>query len=129
MSNGKGDRPRPILNQEAYDRSWDRIFGKAKKGEGMESNAQGDMRPSCESQGEELPLKERCFRVREKIEEIKKHTASLTGSDFFLVPGELGQHAEIRDNIKLAYRHLEDAKMRIGKVIQAIDGGESCYPR
>lgn len=28
-------------------------------------------------------------------------------------------------NIKLAHRHLEDARMRMGKVIQALEGGIS----
>lgn len=40
-----------------------------------------------------------------------------------------GQHSEMHANITLAYRHLEDARMRIGKVVQAYDGGASCYPR
>lgn len=30
-------------------------------------------------------------------------------------------------NIQLAFRHLEDARMRLGKCIQAIDGGKSVY--
>lgn len=30
-------------------------------------------------------------------------------------------------NVQLAYRHLEDARMRLGKTIQAIDGGKSVY--
>jgi hypothetical protein len=32
-------------------------------------------------------------------------------------------------NIMLAYRHLEDASMRLGKVIQALDGGVSVYDK
>jgi hypothetical protein len=32
-------------------------------------------------------------------------------------------------NITLAYRHLEDASMRLGKALQAIDGGVSVYDR
>jgi hypothetical protein len=34
-------------------------------------------------------------------------------------------------NMMLAYRHLEDARMRLGKVIQAIEGGKSIldHPR
>ena len=34
---------------------------------------------------------------------------------------------EMHANIMLAYRHLEDARMRLGKVIQAYDGGTSVY--
>jgi hypothetical protein len=30
-------------------------------------------------------------------------------------------------NLMLAYRHLEDASMRLGKALQAIDGGASVY--
>lgn len=36
---------------------------------------------------------------------------------------------EARANLTLAYRHLEDARMRLGKAIQAIDGGVSCYDK
>ncbi len=38
-------------------------------------------------------------------------------------------HGEMKANIMLAYRHLEDARMRLGKVIQAYDGGVSCYDK
>jgi len=36
---------------------------------------------------------------------------------------------EVIDNIKLSYRHLEDAKMRLGKALQALDGGVSIYDK
>ena len=36
---------------------------------------------------------------------------------------------EMKANIMLAYRHLEDAVMRMGKVIQAHDGGVSVYDK
>jgi hypothetical protein len=32
-------------------------------------------------------------------------------------------------NVMLAYRHLEDASMRLGKVIQALDNGVSVYDK
>ena len=38
-------------------------------------------------------------------------------------------HGEMRANIMLAYRHLEDARMRLGKVIQAAEGGTSIYDK
>lgn len=38
-------------------------------------------------------------------------------------------NSEMLANIMLAYRHLEDARMRLGKVIQAYDGGVSCYDK
>jgi len=40
-----------------------------------------------------------------------------------------GQHGEMIANIMLAYRHLEDARMRLGKVLQAQDGGTSIYDK
>ncbi len=45
--------------------------------------------------------------------------------------GDSGQTVshEVYDNIMLAYRHLEDASMRLGKVIQALDGGISVYDK
>lgn len=34
---------------------------------------------------------------------------------------------EMIANVTLAYRHIEDAAMRIGKAIQAYEGGKSIY--
>ena len=36
---------------------------------------------------------------------------------------------EMIANLMLAYRHLEDASMRLGKAIQAHDGGVSVYDK
>lgn len=36
---------------------------------------------------------------------------------------------EFNANITLAFRHLEDARMRLGKAIQALDGGVSIYDK
>lgn len=36
---------------------------------------------------------------------------------------------EMKANIMLAFRHLEDARMRLGKAIQASEGGVSCYDK
>ena len=38
-------------------------------------------------------------------------------------------YREVRANIMLSYRHLEDARMRLGKVIQALEGGTSVYDK
>ena len=50
------------------------------------------------------------------------------------ITNELGAHRarihnEINHNIELAYRHLEDASMRLGKAIQAINGGANVYDK
>ena len=36
---------------------------------------------------------------------------------------------EVAANLMLAYRHLEDASMRLGKAIQVLDGGISVYDK
>jgi hypothetical protein len=38
-------------------------------------------------------------------------------------------NGEATANVMLAYRHLEDASMRLGKAIQALDGGVSVYDK
>lgn len=38
-------------------------------------------------------------------------------------------NGEVVANITLAYRHLEDASMRLGKALQALDGGVSVYDK
>jgi len=40
-----------------------------------------------------------------------------------------GLKTEMIANIILCYRHLEDATMRLGKAIQAKDGGKSFYDK
>lgn len=46
---------------------------------------------------------------------------------FLLYEPEKPDYEEMHANITLAYRHLEDAAMRLGKAIQAFDGGTSVY--
>ena len=36
---------------------------------------------------------------------------------------------EVMANLTLSYRHIEDASMRIGKVLQALNGGVSVYDK
>lgn len=39
------------------------------------------------------------------------------------------QHQEMKANVMLAVRHLEDARMRLGKVIQWAEDGVSTFDR
>lgn len=74
-------------------------------------------------------FKECCFQLREQIEQIKPKVLDLKKHAVF--EGEQkhqDQHGEMKANIMLSYRHLEDARMRLGKVIQAFEG-KSCYDR
>lgn len=46
------------------------------------------------------------------------------------VPTSAGEFAgEAIANVMLAYRHAEDARMRLGKVFQALNGGKSTLSR
>lgn len=40
-----------------------------------------------------------------------------------------GSHGEVAANIALAFRHLEDASMRLGKTLQHIDQGATVRDR
>jgi hypothetical protein len=67
-----------------------------------------------------VDFKELCLQARDKLLESEAIR-------------ELAGHPDIPDesraNIMLAFRHLEDCRMRLGKAIQAFDGGTSVYPR
>jgi hypothetical protein len=77
---------------------------------------------------QDIDFKEACYRLRGDIlpleARIKQIEANLklfysTGADT----------EEMKANLRLAYRHLEDARMRLGKAVQAFDGGTSVYDR
>jgi hypothetical protein len=65
--------------------------------------------------------------VRKKI---KATAADLNNLKSIVQASEVEQvenRGEVMANLTLAYRHLEDASMRMGKAIQAADGGVSVY--
>jgi len=70
-------------------------------------------------------LKLDCLKERAGILELSGHVQMLRDCPLPPFPGS----GEFRANITLAFRHLEDARMRLGKAIQAIDGGVSCYDK
>ena len=89
-----------------------------------------DQGQTPESGAQESPFKENCFGLRSKIESIKDEVGILKLTPVFKIGGLLGHEtSEMAANLQLAFRHLEDARMRIGKAVQAYDGGKSCYPR
>ncbi|HEX2959095.1 MAG TPA: hypothetical protein VHO70_19825 [Chitinispirillaceae bacterium] len=45
------------------------------------------------------------------------------------LPATREMHPEVGENLMLAIRHLEDARMRLGKVIQYAGDGVSCYDK
>ena len=64
--------------------------------------------------------------------EIKK-VASATSATIVAVKNTeanaVENRGEVMANLTLAFRHLEDASMRLGKAIQARDGGVSVYDK
>jgi hypothetical protein len=60
--------------------------------------------------------------LREEIEKTKEAVLD-EKKDILSYPNPVGvDRGEQLANLTLAYRHLEDAKMRLGKVIQATEG-------
>ena len=63
-----------------------------------------------------------CGEMRGNIQDVANDVKLMKGGlTLDPLPGG-ADVGEVMANITLAYRHLEDAKMRIGKVIQAIEG-------
>jgi hypothetical protein len=63
--------------------------------------------------------------IAESVRLLKFHSAvSAIAAESY--PGAKG---EVIANVTLAYRHLEDAAMRLGKALQANDGGVSVYDK
>lgn len=60
--------------------------------------------------------------LRGQIQSIADNVLA-TKTNISQQPTQEGEdRGEVMANITLAYRHLEDAKMRLGKVIQAVEG-------
>ena len=75
-------------------------------------------------------LESQCEKLRGNIKDTADEVKALTQSDAFDEEEEFsGQFAEMKANIMLSYRHLEDARMRLGKVMQQIQGGISKYDK
>lgn len=72
------------------------------------------------------------FGMRGDIELVKSKVKNWMDFAETIYESPLPEHVEkgheMYANLILAYRHLEDARMRLGKAIQAFDGGKSCYP-
>ena len=64
--------------------------------------------------------------IKSKVKNWMSHP-EIVAAEISDVP--LNRRAEMEVNLDIAYRHLESARMRLGKVIQAFDGGNSCYPK
>lgn len=78
----------------------------------------------------ESTTKEMCDKLRVDIKDQGNILLALkTHSDFEKDENYIGQHGEMKTNIMLAYRHLEDARMRVGKILQAAGNGVSIFDK
>lgn len=82
-------------------------------------------------------LEELCADLRGSIEVLKREVSDLLQPCYYednsvLLKGAnipAIQEHNIKANITLVFRNLEDARMRLGKVMQATQGGVSCLDK
>ena len=75
-------------------------------------------------------MEEKCKLLRLEIGDLGFQVHELMGHSCYAGEQQFpGQHGEMKANTMLAYRHLEDARMRLGKVLQQIQGGTSIYDK
>lgn len=77
-----------------------------------------------------ITFNEKCSEARSFLKAWAKNVIALKAHPVFTEPTVEGQdRSEMIANVVLAYRHMEDAAMRLGKAIQAFDGGTSIYDK
>lgn len=74
-------------------------------------------------------MEQKCENVRQQIAVMADIVRDLMTEPELNDMPEGGDSGEARANIMLAYRHLEDARMRVGKVMQQLQGGVSKYDK
>jgi len=72
-----------------------------------------------------------CNKIRDEVGRMGTHVlATKHGTSFTDASTTEGADSgEMVANLMLAYRHLEDARMRLGKAIQASEGGVSVFDK
>ena len=79
---------------------------------------------------EEVSLEIRCNELREACLKLESRVSGLRKADFFSCQQSYqGQNEEMINHLKLSIRHLESARMRLGKVIQHSNNGVSVYDK
>lgn len=72
-----------------------------------------------------MTTKEKCDATRTAIKDLCTTVAMMRGEVSASAVKEDENRGEVMANLTIAFRALEDAAMRIGKAIQADQGGES----
>jgi hypothetical protein len=78
----------------------------------------------------EVDFPTRCKNLRKLVKTIAAEVNDTHGHSVFGEDDEgkpESNYDEMAANLTICYRHLEDAAMRLGKAIQAYDGGKSVY--
>jgi hypothetical protein len=79
---------------------------------------------------DEVEFEKACNALRVEFKGAEKSVRGLLDhSRFNAEQAFSGQHGEMKANLMLAVRHLEDARMRLGKAIQYAGNGVSCYDK
>jgi len=68
-------------------------------------------------------------QIRKEIKETAKEVNAQVEGHKNSEQSQDENRGEVMANLMLTYRHLEDASMRLGKVLQAYDGGVSVYDK
>jgi len=77
-----------------------------------------------------MTIEEACNQLRGELKGYEDSVRSLMGDVKFKHEQYFpGQHSEMKANIMLTVRHLEDARMRLGKVLQYADDGVSIFDK
>jgi len=74
--------------------------------------------------------------MKEKMDDMRVRLKTI-GAELMEIKHSIGEEetptemdlGEVMANLTLAYRHIEDASMRCGKVIQFSEGGKSPYDK
>lgn len=75
-------------------------------------------------------LKGICDRLRAILREAEIETRAIKDhAEFKDEQAYMGQHGEMIAQSMLAVRHIEDARMRLGKVLQYAEDGVSVYDK
>ena len=78
----------------------------------------------------EEQLEELCKRLRDDLKKIEMQARSILDHSDLKAENTFGnQRGEQKGQAMLAVRHIEDARMRLGKVIQYNGTGVSCYDK
>ena len=83
-----------------------------------------------QSEPQSVPIKDRCDALRKDLHWIEIHVRSFKElPETNLDEVYPGQHAEMKAQAMLAVRAIEEARMRLGKVLQYAGDGTSVYDK